>query len=46
MSADPAPAPKKVIWVKVVLMLVVLTPIISLLFYIVYAWLHGVTFAR
>jgi hypothetical protein len=39
-------APKKVVWVKIALMLVVLVPFISGLIYFVYFWLHGVSIAK
>lgn len=38
--------PKKPVWLKVALMLLVLVPLISTLFYFVYFWLHGVSFTK
>ncbi|HWB60993.1 MAG TPA: hypothetical protein VG733_15970 [Chthoniobacteraceae bacterium] len=40
-------APKKVIWVKVLLMLIVLVPFISgLCYFVYYYWYRGVTLAH
>ena len=39
-------APKKVVWLKIALMLLVLVPFISTLLIFVYRWLHGVSLAR
>ena len=38
--------PKKVIWLKISLMLLVLVPFISCVFYFIYFWLHGVSFTK
>jgi hypothetical protein len=38
--------PKKAVWLKVGLMLVVLVPFVSCLFYFVYFWIHGVSFTK
>jgi len=39
-------APKKARWLKIGLMLVVLVPFVSTVFYFFYFWFHGVSFTK